>query len=285
MKFRDIKAEFVIRNIFFVLTIISLIISLIFTFRNLGDSKLVNILLVLPFTIFLTPYLIMSLYQLKKIESKMQVVPRFLRDIFDNVESGTDLVSAIKNTKNNEYGVLNEDVKKLINQLSWGISFDKAFLKFAQNVGSPQFNRDVRLITEAKRVGGHVQKILKELSDKILTENLRTKERKNNLASNTFTGYISFIIFIVIIVMIYNNLFLGFSSALGAGGSPLALGGGTQGTVSIYLTLLMLLTYEVAILSGFLFGLMEENNIISGAPHVVALVVITFISFFFFINF
>ncbi len=51
-----------------------------------------------------------------------------------------------------------------------------------------------------------------------------------------------------------------------------------------FLSLLILLSYELAILSGFLFGLMQNNEIISGAPHVLLLVVITFIGFFFFIH-
>ena len=54
--------------------------------------------------------------------------------------------------------------------------------------------------------------------------------------------------------------------------------------LNVFLTLLILLSYELAILSGFLFGLMQENNIIAGAPHVVVLVMITFSAFFFFID-
>ena len=43
----------------------------------------------------------------------MEVVPRFLRDVVDSVESGTDIVSSIRNSVKNQYGVLNEDIKKL----------------------------------------------------------------------------------------------------------------------------------------------------------------------------
>ncbi len=140
------------------------------------------------------------------------------------------------------------------------------------------------LVSEARKVGGHVEKILRELSLKINLENLRNKERRSNLASNTFTGYISFIIFIFIIVLVYNNLFLDLGSTLSANEKEANVTEENNSMMLIYLTLLMLLTYELAILSGFLFGLMQENDIIAGAPHVVALVIMSFIGFFFFIK-
>lgn len=271
------------KNILLTLTIIGFFASMFYVFNNMLYPRNVNIVIILPFVFFLTPYLIIALYQVKRVESKMEIIPRFLRDIVDNVESGMDIVSAIKNTVNNEYGILNDDVQKFSNQLSWGIDFEQALLNFATNVGSKDLRRDFLLISEARKVGGHVEKILRELSIKISNENLRTSERKSNLASNTFTGYISFIIFILIIILVYNNLFVGLGSTLSANEDDTTVTEKNNDMMLFYLSLLMLLTYELAILSGFLFGLMQENNIIAGAPHVVGLVLMTFIGFFFFL--
>lgn len=264
------------------LTIISFIYSIFHIFTNLATipPKQVNLFLVAPAILFLVPYLSLSLFEVKRVESKMLIVPRFFRDVVDSVESGSDLISSIMNSVKNEYGVLNEDIKKLSNQLSWGVTFDEAILKFANNIGSRDLKRDLLLVMEARRVGGHVEKILRELSEKINTENLRVKERKSNLASNTFTGYISFLIFIFIIILVYNNLFVELGTSV-AEDDELSVQ--QSQVLNLYLTLFTLLAYELAILSGFLFGLMQENNLISGAPHVVMLIVFTFFGFFFFI--
>ncbi len=279
----DLNFDMIIKNSLLFLSIIGFLFSIFYTINNVTDPYLVNIVLVLPFIFFLTPYLILSLYSVKKVEAKMQVVPRFLRDVVDNVDSGMDLISAIKTTIDNEYSSLNEDIRKLVNQLSWGVNFEDAFLNFAKNIGSKDLKRDFILVIEARKVGGHVEKILRELSLKINNDNLRIKERKSNLASNTFTGYISFVIFIFIIIVVYNNLFVGIVSNLG-GSSDLDTADQTNDKMTIFLTLLILLSYELAILSGFLFGLMQENNLIAGAPHVVVLVIMTFLGFFLFIN-
>lgn len=279
MKFQNISGEDIVKNVLLSLTLIGFFLGIKYSLQNIMDPTYVNIYLVLPFVVFLIPYLFVSLYSLKRVESKMQVIPRFLRDIVDNVESGMDLISSIKNTTNNEYAVLNADVKKLVNQITWGIDFDVAMITFAKNMGSSTLIRDFYLVIEARKIGGHVEKILRELSLKIGNENLRTKERRSSLASNTFTGYISFIIFLVIIVMVYKYLFVGIAETISAGSG----GAASDGKMETFLSLLTLLSYELAILSGFLFGLMQDNNVINGAPHVVALVISVFVTFFFFI--
>lgn len=284
MAIKDMDLEELAKYFFLILSIIGICTAIFYTFSNITLPHLINIVLVLPFIFFLTPYLVLSLYGIKRVEAKMQVIPRFLRDIVDNVESGMDLISAIKVTTGNEYSVLNEDIRKLSNQLSWGISFEKAFLNFAKNIGSKDLQRDFLLVIEARKIGGHVEIILRELSGKINIDNLRIRERKSNLASNTFTGYISFIIFIFIIILVYNSLFVGVAQNMnGSSEDSSDSNNATDVKMSIFLSLLTLLSYELAILSGFLFGLMQENNIINGAPHVVILVIMTFIGFFFFI--
>jgi flagellar protein FlaJ len=271
-----------IKNTLLILTIYGFLLAIKWSFEDLTNARNINVYMILPFILFLTPYLLIGLFESRKVEQKMISVPRFLRDIVDNVDSGMDLISSIKTTRNNEYGILNEDINKLINQLSWGITFDKAILNFARNVGSKDLERDLLLTIEARQVGGHVEKILRELSYKIQTENLRKIERKSSLASNTFTGYISFIIFIFVIVVIYNNLFIGMVQNQG---STTAQAQEDTNLKSLtFLSLITILSYELAILSGFLFGLMQENNIIAGAPHVVLLVISVFLTFLFFIK-
>ena len=288
----DKKIKEILKYVFLALSILGFLVALFLIFTQISflDAQKVNLYLVIPAVVFLVPYLSLSLYEVKSVASKMEVVPRFLRDVVDSVESGTDIVSSIRNSVKNQYGVLNEDIKKLSNQLSWGVDFEQALLNFADNVGSKDLKRDLRLVIEARRVGGHVEKILRELSLKITTELLRTKERTSNLASNTFTGYISFLIFLGIIILVYNNLFVGLGAQVDptselAQSIPTETGELSRGDriLNLYLTLFILLTYELAILSGFLFGLMQENNLIAGAPHVVLLVVMSFIGFFFFI--
>ncbi len=249
----------------------------------LDKPRVVNVILALPFFIIVTPYLFFRLYEVKKVEKKMQVVPRFFRDIVDNVESGVSLVRSIKACVNNEYGPLNSEVVKLNNRIEWGIDVETAFMKFAEDVGSEELKKDILLVIEARRVGGHVEKMLREISEKINADNLRKKEIRNSLASNTVTGYISFVIFIFIVIVSFNNLFANLGNASFSGINGGASVGENLIKIDIFKSLITMLSYEMSVLSGMLFGFMSDNNIITGAPHVVALVAITFFAFFLFL--
>ena len=104
MKKKHMNYEDIFKTILLGLTIFSFLAALYFSLQNITNPKMINIFLAIPFVLFLTPYLSMSLFQIKRIESKMSVVPRFLRDVVDNVESGMDIISSIHASESNEYG-------------------------------------------------------------------------------------------------------------------------------------------------------------------------------------
>ena len=266
-------------DIFLILSVVFSVVFVYLAFLDLQNPSRVNFFLMIPFIFFLMPYLIIRLFKLKKVRQKMVSAPRFFRDFSDSMDSGRSVLSAIQNLKNGEYGVLNEDIVKLSNQLEWGVSFEEAILKFSDNIGSLELRRDILLIIEARKIGGHIEKILKELSEKLDSEISRNKKRRSDLASNTLTGYISFCIFLIIIVITFNSLFEG---------SIFTQEKELEGEISLnpldkFLSLLIILSFEIAILSGLLFGLMGENSILAGVPHTLALTVITFLTYFFFV--
>ena len=265
------------QDILLALTLVGFLIFLMLSFLHLKNPKYVNYYLIIPIIFFLAPYLILTLYNLKKVEMKMKVVPRFFRDIVDSVDAGRDVITSILHLRHSEYGSLNKDVSIFANQLEWGVSFEEAISNFAKNIGSKDLTRDLKLIIESRRIGGHVETILKELSEKLLVDIARNKERRSNLSSNTTTGYISYLIFLVIIVVSYNSLLSDLGT--GPGQNPENI----TDQVQTFLSLFIILSYETSVLSGFLFGFMQDNNILAGTPHVVALSVVTFLTYFIFV--
>ena len=56
---------------------------------------------------------------------------------------------AVQTLATSEYGALNDEVKKMSDQLSWGIKFSDVILQFAERVGTPLVKRAISLISEA----------------------------------------------------------------------------------------------------------------------------------------
>lgn len=67
--------------------------------------------------------------QSKEIEERL---PDFLSDVARNIKSGMTLIQAIKSTKNVNYGALSPYVKKVVNQVDWGLPFDKALMNLSK---------------------------------------------------------------------------------------------------------------------------------------------------------
>lgn len=278
-KKNDISFETLLRYIFLSLTGAGFFIGTFLAFINLDNPEYVNLYLIFPFIFFLFPYIIYSTYKYYSVNSKMQSMPRFLRDIVDSIEGGMDFISSIHSTTKTDYGSLNYDILKLSNRLHWGVNMYDSLDLFAKNIGDKSFMRDFKLVIQAQKIGGHVKIILKELSEKISVENLRTDKRQKDMSSNIVTGYISFGIFTLIVIILFSTLFssLVFESNFQDNGQN------PEEIVESYntnLSLFIILSYELAILSGFLFGFMGKGSFISGGPHVIILVLIVFFIFF-----
>ena len=156
----DIKFYFFIVLAFIFLFVIYLIKE------NFSNPKLVNVIFIIPFLFILTPYFIYELFQKFIITKKIEAVPRFLRDVVDSSLSGFDIISSIKQTKKNDYGYLQKDVRKFSNLLSWGINFNESLKKFSHLIKNDVFIRDVELIIRTREIGANIIKCFKRNSRK-----------------------------------------------------------------------------------------------------------------------
>lgn len=280
---KSVSFEEFLSYIFLTLTGAGFFVGIFLAFTNLDNPERVNLFLIFPFIFFLFPYIIYTTYTYYKVSSKMQSMPRFLRDVVDSMEGGMDFISSIHSTVKTDYGTLNLDILKLSNRLHWGVNMYDSLDLFAKNIEDKSFIRDFRLVIQAQKIGGHVKIILKELSEKIAVENLRTDKRQKDMSSNIVTGYISFGIFTLIVIVLFSTLF----SSLVFENNYQSTEQDPQELVNSYnenLSLFIILSYELGILSGFLFGFMGKGSFISGGPHVIILVLIVFIIFFGYIN-
>ena len=77
------------------LTLLGFGIGIYFSIIELDSPEKVNLYLILPFLFFLFPYILLSMYKLHISALKLNAIPRFLRDVVDNIEGGMDFLSAI----------------------------------------------------------------------------------------------------------------------------------------------------------------------------------------------
>ncbi len=178
-----------------------LIISLSWVFLK-DQPSVRNLIIILVVLFTLVPFVIQYNRKLNIQKEKEQKFLEFIRDIVENVRSGTPISKSIINLHNRDYGALGVHIQKLANQVFLGIPLTKCFETFAEETQSPVIARSVNLISEASRSGGEINTILGSVASSVNQTEVIQKERRAAIANLIVQGYIIFFVFILIILVL-----------------------------------------------------------------------------------
>ncbi len=179
---------------------IAVIVASIFFLKDLEAIR--NLVIVFSLVLMVVPLVVFYTKQIKEQKEKEQKFLEFVRDIVENVRSGTPVSRAIINVKGRDYGALKSHIVKLANQISLGIPLTKAFETFAEESKSPVIARSINLISEANRSGGEINTILGSVASSVNQTETIKKERRSAIFNLVVQGYIIFFVFILIILVL-----------------------------------------------------------------------------------
>ena len=235
----------------------------------------------LMFFFFLWP----ASFYWERVENKKNEIeekfPDFLRDLAEYWKGGLSMTVAVQTLATSEYGALNDEVKKMSDQLSWGIKFSDVILQFAERVGTPLVKRAISLISEADRAGGKISDILVTAANDSREIKFLEGERKRAIGS-----YIAVILGVIVVLSTVFIPAIANSNSSDDGG-----GGQNIGNMKIrnvdplfFLTIFYYGVTMQAIGNGCMAGLMATGRFSAGFKHsgmmiLVALVVFNCIAF------
>lgn len=245
------------------------------------DTKMFYFILGISIVIAGMPFFLNLLIEAKQEENKETMFLEFSRDLVEGVRSGTSISKSILNVRTKDYGTLNPFIDKLANQISLGIPVKEAFDNFAKGVKSKVISRAVTLIQEAERAGGKIETILESVASSVgQIEKLR-KERKAAIYNLTVQGYIVFLIFIVIMLVMQFKI-LPITTDIGGGtdltgtGFEAGLGGLNLGAPTLtpkdMAQAFLYLLIAQGFFAGLVIGKISEGSVRSGLKHSFILV-------------
>jgi len=196
----------------------------------------------------------------------------FSRDLVENVKSGTPVSKGIINLRSRNYGALSPHVSKLANQLSMGITLTEALNNFSHETNSTVISRAVSLISEAEKAGGKIETIIESVAISVnQIDNLR-KERKAAVSNLIMQGYIIFIVFIIIMLVLEFKI-LPLVADLSSGGG---LGVNIKKIDPDEFSMPLLVTILVqSFFAGLVVGKISEGNLKAGIKHSFILLALT----------
>tara|TARA_Y100000034_G_scaffold129148_1_gene185082 strand:- start:192 stop:1025 length:834 start_codon:yes stop_codon:yes gene_type:complete len=237
------------------------------------DKNFLWFLIVLAIIISVAPFVVSIILSQGRQKAKEERFLEFVRDLVENVRSGTPISKGIVNLKNRNYGELSPHIKKLANQISIGITLNAALITFAKETKSKVISRAVGLISEAERAGGRIDTILDSVARSVnQIENLK-KERKSAVSNLVVQGYIIFFVFIIIMLVLEFKI-LPLIADLGGVESELGVQVKAVSPESFSMPLFIMLLVQSAF-AGLVIGKIAEEGIMNGIKHSFILLAIT----------
>lgn len=262
---------------------------------TLGDSQLRPMIFLNFFGLTFFLYIFPASYYAERValkrNEKEDKFPDFLRDLAEYWKGGLSMTVAVQTLATSEYGALNDEVRKMSSQLSWGVKFGDVINIFAERVGTPLVKRAISLITEADRAGGKISDILITAANDSREIKFLEAERERAIGSYIAVIWTSYGVFLGVIVVLAKVFIPAIADSNSGGGDGGDSGGQNIGNMQIraidplfFLTIFYYGVTMQAMGNGAMAGLMATGRITSGFKHsgmmiVLAILVFNFIAF------
>lgn len=224
--------------------------------------------------VVISPPALYSLWDEGKKNKIDSMLPRLLEDIAEGQESGLTLLKSFELSSQRNYGPLSRELRQMVAQLTWGVEFEDALRLFAERVDTELTTKITILLIEAMKLGGDLKTTFHSTASFVREMTQLRDERESQLKPYMMIIYISVVVFMVIIIILYQSFFL--SMAQGGSGSgfmklPMSLEG--------YKVILFDLVVIEAFFGGITAGKLSGGRISSGLKHSVSLILVVMVVF------
>ncbi len=225
------------------------------------------------------PLAVYTYEERKRIDDIEKHLPDFLRDLAEYNTSGVPLSQAILEASKTDYGKLTPEIKRIAVEISWGVPFEEALIRFQKRVNSPFVKKAITIMTAAEEQGGEINAILMTLAEDLRRLKTMEEERKGKLSVYTATIYVVFLLLLLVMVMLTTTLAPAIPKIQIAGQLFNQRGGGLS--EMDFRTLLFHVSLIEAFFAGLISGQMGEGSVLAGLKHSIILVGITMLVFTF----
>ncbi len=241
-------------------------------------SQTLDYMIVIAFTIAVLPPGIASVFHSRWKTKIERATPEFLRDLATATRTGMPLQVALEHSSKRNYGPLTDELRILVAHMSWGMNFNDALTEFSKRIDLPTIKKASVLIIEAGRHGGDLSDIFVSTAAYVENVNSWTARRKVQTFPYVAIFYFSVFIFLFIIIIISNMIFLPVSQMSQAGGAIIK----TVFTPSEARRVFLHTALLEALFGGLLSGKINEDSFLAGLKHTAILAIASGLAFYLF---
>jgi len=253
-----------------------------------GVSVLTTTTMVDDFAVFavliaVVPLAMLDFKEQHRVKKLEEALPNFFRDLAGMNDSGMTLPNAVHLVAGAEYGTLTPHIRKLDNEMSWGVGFVEALHHFGSSLGTKLADRSVDLIAKASKAGGDISEVLRAAANDTFEIVNLAQERSNNMIIYVVIVLVSFAVFLFVIAILVST----FLTTMATAGAAAAQAGGGSFMGRIDIDAYKRLFSHGAMIQGFCSGLMAgqmgEGRATAGLKYSAMMLFIAWVTFRFFI--
>jgi flagellar protein FlaJ len=227
----------------------------------------------------------------RRIRAIQASVPDFLDRLASTNEAGMAIVESFERVVRTDLGALSTELQRTWADITWGAHVERALSRLQYRVQTPAITRVVTLTTNAMSATNDIGPVLRIAADEAKSTRRLERDRRNELLTYMVVVYISFFVFLVIVVAL-DTVFIpsiptgeefagtaGSGTGLGFGGNLQNL---TQATKDAYSLLFFHAGIVQGFISGFVAGQMGEGSVKAGAKHGTVMLAIAYVVFLIF---
>ena len=270
------------------LGILLFVVGSIYMIQSYGMNVLFESTSIDDFAVFavlvcIVPVAILDLKEFFRVNNLENALPNFFRDLAGMNDSGMTLPVAVHLVAGAEYGTLTPHIRKLDNEMSWGVNFVEALYRFGQGLGTKLADRSVDLIAKASKAGGDVSEVLRAAAkDTFEVVNLQT-ERSNNMIIYVIIVLVAFAVFLFVIAILVSSFLTTMATAGASASATGAKGFGGIVDIFVYKRLFSHAAMLQGFFSGLVAGQMGEGRLVAGLKYSAIMLIIAWATFRFFI--
>ena len=253
------KIENRVKRVAWVASVFSAISIILFGYALFWGTSTFDELVFFAIIIAVFPPTVLNYIDYKWRKSIDEHLPDLFRSIVQAQETGMPLPQALEQVSKRNYGPLTAELRKMTAQISWGMTFEEAFIALGRRVNTFLVQRTVPLIIEASRSGGRVEKVFDPMGKFIQTTLLLDKERRNQTRPYIAIIYVAFFVFLFTVVLLFKSFFVSIEGLPVIGMAVMSPGEIQR--VFFHMTSIQ------AFFGGLVAGKMGEGTINAGLKH------------------
>jgi flagellar protein FlaJ len=224
--------------------------------------------------LILIPFIIFYELRSRRIQRIEDQIPEFLKRMAGINAAGILLVDAITMVSQAKIGALGCEVKRMVEDVSWGTNLVVALKKFEHRVQTGMTSRVITLIVKASESTSDVRSVLAISANDADVQMQMKKERTNEMSIYVIIVYIAFFVFLFTVYILVVHFLGAMPQSMDEAVEGLPL---TSGFDMVEYTMLF---FHAALIQGFCSGLvagkMGSGHVAAGLKHSAVLMLVSY---------